>query len=48
VGWRELIEKGVAGRAELGRAAIERIRSDFSLAHCVERYQEFFQAISAK
>ena len=48
VGGRELIEKGVAGRAELGRAAIERIRSDFSLAHCVERYQEFFQAISAK
>lgn len=45
-GWRGLIEEGIAGRAELGRAAMARIESNFSLAHCVERYQDFFESAS--
>lgn len=45
-GWRALIGEGVAGRAVLGRAAMARIESKFSLAHCVERYQDFFVSVS--
>jgi glycosyltransferase involved in cell wall biosynthesis len=45
-GWRALLENGVAGRAKLGRAAMARIESNFSLAHCVKRYQDFFESVA--
>jgi glycosyltransferase involved in cell wall biosynthesis len=44
-GWREMIGKGSAGRAELGKRALARIEDQFSLAHCVERYQDFYESL---
>ncbi len=41
--WRAIISKGSAGRAELGRRALARIESQYSLARCVERYQCFYE-----
>ena len=45
-GWRELIAKGAGGRAELGRRAMARIESDYSMTRCVERYQDFYQGLA--
>jgi len=45
-GWRELIEMGISGRAELGQSAMARIANNFTLAHCVERYQEFYESVA--
>jgi glycosyltransferase involved in cell wall biosynthesis len=44
-GWHELLAKGAAGRAELGRRAVARIESEYSLTRCVERYQDFFESL---
>jgi glycosyltransferase involved in cell wall biosynthesis len=45
-GWREMIGKGAAGRAELGKRALARIEGRYSLARCVERYQDFYEDLN--
>lgn len=45
-GWREMIAKGAEGRVNLGRRALERIESHYSLARCVERYQDLYVGLT--
>jgi glycosyltransferase involved in cell wall biosynthesis len=47
-GWREMISRGAAGRTELGQQALARIESRFSLAHCVEKYQNFYDDLTER
>lgn len=46
-GWRDMISKGPEGRASLGMRARLRIKSEYSLARSVERYQEFYTELTA-
>lgn len=44
--WRELLEMGPAGRAELGRAARRRIEEEFTLAAAVGRYEALYAELA--
>lgn len=45
-GWREMIAKGPLGRAELGRLALARIESQYTLSRSVERYQNLYEQLA--
>jgi glycosyltransferase involved in cell wall biosynthesis len=43
--WRQLIEVGADGRAQLGAAARERIRENFLLASVIAQYETLFRSV---
>ena len=45
-GWRKLISKGGAERSAMGKRALERIKSHYSLTRCVEQYQSFYEDLN--
>jgi len=45
-GWCNLISKGAAERSAMGERALKRVRSQYSLARCVEQYQSFYEDLS--
>jgi glycosyltransferase involved in cell wall biosynthesis len=46
-GWRELIELGPEGRAQLGQAARSRVMESFSLDAIVAQYEEVYESVLA-
>lgn len=44
--WRKMIDIGKSGRVDLGQEALARIKLNYSLVHCVDRYQKFYEEIA--